>query len=181
MPETFVLAIDLGTSGPKVALVSSEGRVVDWAFEKTRLMLLPNGGAEQNPHDWWDAIRKATRILLEGNRDAASNIVAVSTTAQWSGTVAVGKNGKPLMNAVIWMDSRGAPHIQEVVGGAITIQGYGVTKLPLWLRLTGGIPSHSGKDPIAHILYIKHVFPEVYRETYKFLEPNDYINLCLTG
>ncbi len=28
---------------------------------------------------------------------------------------------------------------------------------------------------------IKNEFPEVYRKTYKFLEPKDFINLCLTG
>jgi xylulokinase len=47
--------------------------------------------------------------------------------------------------------------------------------------LTGGAPGQSGKDPISHILYIKNECPEVYRKTYKFLEPKDYINLRLTG
>ena len=79
------------------------------------------------------------------------------------------------------MDTRGAPYIQKVTSGPITIQGYGPDKLFKWLRLTGGIPTRSGKDSIAHILYIKHELPEVYRQTYKFLEPKDYINLRLTG
>jgi len=47
--------------------------------------------------------------------------------------------------------------------------------------LTGGIPAHSGKDSIAHILYIKNKFPEIYKKTYKFLEPKDYINLRFAG
>ncbi|MBI5349341.1 MAG: hypothetical protein HZB77_08525, partial [Chloroflexi bacterium] len=51
-----MLAIDLGTSGPKVALVSAEGDVADYEFEETPLILFPNGGAEQNPDDWWQAI-----------------------------------------------------------------------------------------------------------------------------
>jgi xylulokinase len=34
---------------------------------------------------------------------------------------------------------------------------------------------------VGHILFIKHERPEIYRRTYKFLEPTDYINLRLTG
>ncbi|HNK64509.1 MAG TPA: FGGY-family carbohydrate kinase, partial [Anaerolineales bacterium] len=33
----------------------------------------------------------------------------------------------------------------------------------------------------AHILYLKHTHPEIYQNTYKFLEPIDYIGLLLTG
>ncbi len=108
-------------------------------------------------------------------------VAAVSCTAQWSGTVAVDRGGEPLMNAIIWMDSRGARYLDRITGGPIKIEGYGVGKLVRWLRLTGGIPAHAGKDPIAHILYIKHELPQIYRKTYKFLEPKDYLNLRLTG
>jgi xylulokinase len=56
-----------------------------------------------------------------------------------------------------------------------------VDKLLTWLRLTGGVPGQAGKDSIAHILFIKHELPEIYRSTYKFLEPKDYLNFRLTG
>ncbi len=177
----YILAIDLGTSGPKVALVATTGDVKAWTFEETPITLLPNGGAEQNPADWWQAIKIATRRLLEPGQITADDVVAVSCTSQWSGTVAIDRDGTPLMNAIIWMDSRGAPYVKEITGGQITVEGYGINKLPRWLRLTGGLPGQAGKDPIAHILYIKHQHPEVYAQTYKFLEPKDYLNLRLTG
>ncbi len=59
--------------------------------------------------------------------------------------------------------------------------GYNLFKLHTWLRLTGGAPARSGKDPLAHILYLKHAQPERYRTAHKFLEPKDYLNLRLTG
>ena len=43
-PDRYVLAIDLGTSGPKVALISTRGEVVHHEFEPTPLSLLPGGG-----------------------------------------------------------------------------------------------------------------------------------------
>jgi len=59
--------------------------------------------------------------------------------------------------------------------------GYDVTKLARWVRLTGGVPSLSGKDPIGHIAYLRHHRPDVYHQTAVFLEPVDYLNLRLTG
>ncbi len=177
----YFLAIDLGTSGPKVALVSTHGEILHHEFEPTQLFLFPNGGAEQSPNDWWNAIKKASKRLLSTEAVSIDDIIAISCTAQWSGTVAVDRDDNHLMNAVIWMDSRGAEYVRQITNGLIKFKGYGIRKLARWLRLTGGIPGHTGKDSIAHILYIKNEFPEIYKMTYKFLEPKDYLNLRLTG
>ncbi len=184
MPSTdskFILALDLGTSGPKAALISTRGDVVDYEFEAVELLLFPKGGAEQRPLDWWQAIMRASKKVLAKNKVPVEDIVAVNCTSQWSGTVAVDADGQPLMNAIIWMDSRGSQHISDLTDGLLKIEGYALTKLYRWVRLTGGAPGLSGKDPLAHILYIKDQLPEIYRQTYKFLEPMDYINQCLTG
>jgi xylulokinase len=177
----YILAIDLGTSGPKSALVSAVGEVIDYDFKETGIKLLPGGGAEQSPDEWWRAIKETSRNVIKRCSVPVEDITVISCSTQWSGTVAVDEHGNPLMAAVIWLDSRGSPYVKDMVSGIIRIEGYDVKKLWRWITLTGGAPSLSGKDPIAHILYIKHVYPEIYRATYKFLEPKDYINLRLTG
>jgi xylulokinase len=177
----YIFVIDLGTSGPKVALVAPDGQIAGCVFEPVELLLLPGGGAEQRPADWWAAICTAAGRLLAETRVDPGAVAAVCCTAQWGGTVAVDAGGEPLMNALIWMDSRGAPHIRRLIGGPLQIQGYGPRKLARWLRLTGGAPGRAGKDPIAHILFLQHERPEVYRRTAVFLEPKDYLNLRLTG
>lgn len=179
--EKYILAIDLGTSGAKTGLVSTHGEVIDSEFEETTLFLLPQGGAEQDPDEWWNAILKSSKSLLERRSVPAEEIVAVSCTAQWSGTVPVDRDGNHLMRGIIWMDSRGSRYIKELIGGPIKVSGYGISKLAKWLYYTGGAPEHSGKGPLAHILYIKNELPEIYEKVYKFLEPKDYINLRLTG
>jgi xylulokinase len=184
MPATsgkYVLAIDLGTSGPKVALASTGGEIIDHEFEENQILLLPGGGAEQDPDDWWTAIRTATRRLLGKGLVPVEDIVALCATTQWAGTVAVDRDGNPLMNAIIWMDARGAPYIKQIADGPIKVAGYSIGKLARWVRMTAGVPGHSGKDPVAHILYIKHEHPHIYEKTFKFLEPKDYLNLRLTG
>ncbi len=179
--DKFILAIDLGTSGPKTALISIYGEVVGSAFEETPVILLPGGGAEQDPKCWWDAIMSTAKTVLSKGLVPTEDIAAVSVTTQWSGTVAVGPEGSPLMNAIIWMDCRGSEALKETLKSPIRIEGYPPLMLLNWLRLTGGAPASSGKDPVAHILWLKMHCPDIYRRTYKFLEPKDYINLCLTG
>ena len=43
----YVLAVDLGTSGCKTALVTLDGAVAGWAFRAVELHTLPGSGAEQ--------------------------------------------------------------------------------------------------------------------------------------
>jgi xylulokinase len=179
--DKFILAIDLGTSGPKVALLTSRGELLGSEFEETKLLLFPDGGAEQSPGEWWQAIDKAAKRLLARGLAAGKDIVAIASTGQWSGTVAVDKGGNALGNAIIWMDSRGAAQISQMVGGRLTIQGYTPGKLFKWIQRTGGAPAIAGKDSIAHILHLKQNHPEQYQRTFKFLEPIDYIGLRLTG
>lgn len=181
MAERYTLAIDLGTSAVKVALVSVAGQVAAIESEPYPLHLLPGGGAEQDPQDWWAAIRRAVMRLLDRTADSREAVVAVACTAQWSGTVAVDRSGRPLMRALIWMDSRGAADARRITGGTISVEGYGLDKLWRWIRKTGGIPARTGKDSLAHILYLQRAHPEVAAAAYKFLEPKDYLNLLLTG
>ena len=111
-----------------------------------------------------------------GRRDGCSHagrdvrvddIVAISVTSQWSGTVPVDRDGMPLHDAIIWMDSRGAPQIRDLVGGRLKVAGYDPRKLRTFIRLTGGAPAHSGKDPIAHILWLQARAPRHRAATYQ--------------
>ena len=176
-----VLAIDLGTSALKVALVSTAGEVVAAEQETHEVTLLPGGGAEQDPRHWWDLITQASSRLIASGAVPADSVVAVACTAQWSGTVPVGADGQPVRDAIIWMDSRGAPYVRRITGGPVQVQGYGVDKLARWLRATAGIPAQSGKDSIAHILWLKHEEPDAYARAHLFLEPKDWLNAQLTG
>lgn len=173
------LGVDLGTSSCKVAVVDRSGNIRSTHVTPYPLFIGNDGEAEQDPEDWWQAVVRGIKECIKSeDRD---RIRSIGVTGQWSGTVPVDKGGKPVSKAIIWMDTRGAETIGKMAGGFPSISGYRIDKLMKWLRFTGGAPAHSGKDSLAHLLFIRHHMPDIYNRTHKFLEPKDFIVLRLTG
>ena len=161
--------------------MSTYGKVVGWEFESVETLLFPNGGAEQDPQAWWTAFLTVSKRLIAPGIVAPAQIIAVCCSTQGECTVPVDVEGQPLMNAILWMDARGREHLKALTRGPLMVAGYYAPRLWRWIRLTGGAPSLTGKDPAAHMLYVKHQHPDVYEKTYKFLNALDYLNLRLTG
>ena len=179
--EKWILAVDLGTSGMKVALITTQGKVVGWESEPVRLLVTFDGGTEQVPEEWWTAFLTASKRLLKGQPAAAERVCAVCCSTQGEGTVAVDRQGKALRNCILWMDMRGADNLKRQLAGWPAMDGAALSRIARFVQRTGGMPSMTGKDPAGHMLYIRDALPEIYTQTYKFLNVLDYMNLCLTG
>jgi xylulokinase len=177
--ERFVLAIDLGTGGPKVGLVSLTGRTAwrDHCPVETRW--LDGGGAVQDADEWWKLVVDATRRALATGIVPAERVEAVSCTGQWSSTVPVDETGRPVGDCQLWMDSRGAPYAREFIAGPLS--GYAPRPLLTWVHRTAGAPSTTGADPIGHMLHLLHDEPEVAAAARWFMEPVDYLSMRFTG
>jgi len=179
--EPAILAVDLGTSSMKVALITISGRVLGWDAQPIQLYLTPDGGVEQDPEEWWQAFISCSKRLLEKDLIPRSSVAAVCCSTQGEGTIAVDRDGKVILGCILWMDMRGQPDLINEFKGLININGMNAFKVLSWIRVTGGMPSATGKDPAAHMLYIRNHFPDMYTKTYKFLNVVDFLNLRLTG
>ena len=179
--EPLILAVDLGTSGCKCALVTSKGEVLAWAFRPVALHV-DGVSAEQDPADWWSAFTLAARELLGNDAALRRRVIGVCCSTQGEGTICVDQAGEAIGRCMLWLDMRGADAIgRRVRGRGVNVEGYSLFKIVRWLRLTGGAPALSGKDSAGHIAYIQDHEPERYEKTYKFLNVLDYMNLRLTG
>jgi len=178
--EPVILAVDLGTSSMKMAAVTLTGEVLGWEAVPLNLIVTPDGGTEQSPDEWWQAFITASQKLI-AKMENPSRIRAICCSTQGEGTIPVDEDGEALMNCILWMDMRGAASLAKQFKGLVNLTGAGLQKTLKWIRLTGGMPSMTGKDPAAHMLLIRDQFPEVYQRTYKFLNVLDYMNLKLTG
>ncbi len=177
--ERYVLAIDLGTGGPKVGLVSLTGAIACNEHLPVSTHKTPDGAATQDADQWWQLVRASARRAIDSGVVARNRIVAVSCTAQWASTVPVDAAGHPVGDCLLWSDTRGGPLARSKVGGPVA--GYSPLAAARWIHRSGGAPSTSGADPIGHILFIEHELPQVARAARWYLEPVDYLAMRFTG
>ena len=181
MGERWILAIDLGNGGPKVAVVSLDGEVRRTAMRPVHLYVGLDGAATQNATEWWAELREAAREAITGAEADGDQLHAVAITGQWGSSVPVGADGEPVGEVILWADTRARDLMHPVIGGPVNISGFAPQKALPFIRLTGGAPSPSGADPTGHSLLLRARLPEVYAKTRVILEPVDYLGLKFTG
>ncbi len=175
----FVLAVDLGTGGPKVGIVTTRGEIAWWEHHPVATREGPGGAATQDADEWWRLVVAGSRRGLAELGLDGDEIVAVAVTGQWASTVPVDEYGVPVGECVMWMDSRGRDLSRSVVGGPVS--GYDPRALATWVRRTGGLPSTNGDDPLGHLLFLESEQPAVASRARWYLEPVDYLTMRLTG
>ncbi|MBI1321354.1 MAG: carbohydrate kinase [Candidatus Hydrogenedens sp.] len=176
--EQYVLAIDLGTSGPKVGVVSASGVVAGSAFRPVQSFEVEDGGSEQDPEAVWRAVVEASCEALEKSGVARDAVAAVICDSHFFSIAGIGRDGKPSMNLLVWMDRRGrAENLNRAPGH----RADSLWRQFQWWRIHGVPPLASGVDDISKLRWLRHYRPEVYERTAVFLEPMDYINYRLTG
>lgn len=181
MQDRWILAIDLGNGGPKVAVVGLDGHVHRTAMRPVSVHIGLDGSATQDATEWWTRLLEAAAEVVElagAGRDA---LHAVAITGQWASTVPVGPDGEPSGPVLLWADTRARPLVRDVVGGPVNVGGYAPQKVLPFVRTTGGAPSPSGADPTGHSLLLQRSLREVYDRTTALLEPVDYVGLRFTG
>lgn len=179
MSTELCLSIDLGTGGPKIGLVSLDGDVLDYELHSVETTYTGDGGATQDPVEWWRLICESTQRLMSRPDVTKERVRAVAVTGQYASTVPVDAHGVPTGPCLMWLDTRGREFSRRVIGGPI--EGYNPRKMLPFVRKSGGGPSPAGADPIGQILYLMNREPEVLAATRWMMEPVDYLTMRFTG
>ena len=181
MPARWILAVDFGNGGPKVAACTLDGGILHTAIRNVGVQVGRDGLATQDAVEWWDKLLEAAREAVEGAAVDRSQLHAVAVTGQWASTVPVGADGLPAGEVLLWADTRARDLTRPVIGGPVTVSGFAPHKVLPFVRLTAGAPTPSGADPTGHSLLLQQRLTEVYARTKVLLEPVDYLGLRLTG
>ena len=174
-----VLAIDLGTSGPKAAVVSLQGRILATGRTGVATQHLADGGVEQDPEAVWQAVKHACTTALRGSAAAPRDVLAVACSSQYSSIVPVDAGGRPTANLLMWHDKRGHTSRLRRLAGYPRGADSPLAMLR-WLRRHGLPPVDAGIS-LTHMRYVRYARPDVYARTAKFLEPMDYVLMRLSG
>ncbi len=134
MTTLALLAIDLGTTQAKAGLISLDGRLLALARAAYPLSTDGDDGAvEQDPADWWAAIRSMTAELLASA--GPLTVATIGLDGQGPTLVAAAADGRPVAPAITWMDSRaGAEDAALTEATGETGWVLGVLPKALWLE-----------------------------------------------
>ncbi|MBE7057316.1 MAG: xylulokinase [Ruminococcaceae bacterium] len=166
----YVLGIDIGTSGTKTVLFDKEGTVLASSTVEYPLYQPENGWAEQEPLDWWNAVKSTVSKVISDSGVVAEEIKGIGLSGQMHGLVMLDKDNNVLRPSIIWCDQRTAKECEEIeakVGRERLIE---ITANP---ALTGFTASK--------IMWVKNHQPEIYAKCAHILLPKDYIRFMLTG
>lgn len=165
----YIVAHDLGTTGDKATLFSTEGLLVGSSFSAYSTSYPKIGWAEQDAADYWSAFCNTTKSLIEKTKISPAEIACVSFSGQMMAALAVDRSGRPLRNSIIWADTRATAQTREFTRRIGADRAYEITGH----RLS---PSYSA----AKIAWIRDNEPDVYRDTYRFIHAKDYVVFLLT-
>jgi xylulokinase len=167
----LTIGVDIGTTNVKACILDTQThRVVAFASAEHPLFHPRPGCAEQDPDNYWDAVVRCIRGCLSQGAGLSDRVAGVALSGLVGVTLGVDDAGRPLRNAMIWMDGRSEPEcaeLRERVGEA-RINHVNGNRIAPWFI-----------EPKA--LWLKAHEPEVFERTHKFLSPAGYCTLRLTG
>jgi xylulokinase len=185
---TLLIGIDLGTAGCKAAvydesgvppLKSRRGAVLrsEAHLDLGRPITLSSTMIEQDPEVWWDALCRTIDLALDaaeaGRREGMglrSRVSAIAVSSQGISFVCLDEKGRPLGNAISWLDNRAAAEcktIQARYDDAALFAITGKRAAPFYL--------------LPKLLWLREHRPDTWARTRSVLMGHDYLVHRLCG
>ena len=164
----YFIGVDLGTSACKFLLMDERGKILNITSRSYDVEYPRPGWSQQNPEDWWRAVREGVPELLAGFD--ASQVAGIGCGGQMHGLVALDEKDQVIRPAILWNDGRTGEQVRylnEKVG------------IPRLLKLTGNIAYAGFTAP--KLLWMRDEESELFSRIAHVLLPKDYLNHLLTG
>jgi xylulokinase len=162
-----LIGVDVGTSGTRALVVTTDGELVAEATRPHELLTPRPGWTEQRPEEWWEATKG---VLAEVAPKAGDEVAGLGLTGQMHGSVFLDAAGTVIRPALLWNDQRTARECDEIT------ERVGAERL---LELAGN-PALTGFQA-PKVLWLARHEPDAYARVASVLLPKDYVRLKLTG
>ena len=162
------IGVDLGSTNIKAAIYDKHFNLVDRQSRPVNY-IRENGFVEFDAYVYCRDLIGLLADMVEKNHVA--KIRQIAFTGQAESLVVLGHHGRPLMNAISWMDERSVEECkvlsQQFDAATCEARTGQMAVLPTW--------------PATKILWLKNNRPEIYEKADCYMLLKDYIVYCLTG
>ncbi len=165
----YLLGIDFGGGASKATLLGEDGVIAATHMVEYPTHYPQNGYAEQNPHDWYEAVKKNISQILAKSGAGKEDIAALCLDAATHTAVLTDKDGEVLRPAIYWTDSRSTSECEYIK------ENFEKTVLEKALHSVDTIWT------LPQLMWVKRNEPQVWSRLGKIFFPKDYIRYLLTG
>ncbi|MBE0600545.1 MAG: hypothetical protein IH607_02070 [Firmicutes bacterium] len=166
-----ILSLDLGTTAVKVAIVDLDGKMLATSTQEYKLLTPDTFSVELPVETYWDAFQTGLAEALLKSGVSGDSLACMGISAQGETVILLDEQGKPLRNAIVWMDNRAQKEADELAKQFPPEVVYPVTGqvsiVPTW--------------PASKLLWIRNNEPDTFRKIHKALLIEDYFIYRLTG
>lgn len=166
----YTMGIDLGTSSVKAALLGRSGEMPEAVSKRYGIDIPVLGWAEQDPEEWWTSAKAAVQEAMRTCGVTGSQVKAIGFSGQMHGLVALGKDGRPVCPAIIWMDQRAG---QESVEIQKIAEENGLSQKLMNRPIPGTL--------ICSLLWLKRHRPAQFEKIRWVMPPKDYLRYRMCG
>ena len=167
----YLLTLDLGTTSVKTCVFDEDFSMEGYSCEEYKLLTPYPGIVELEPEIYWNASKRGIKAVLAHSGINPRDVCAITITAQGETLIPVDFYGRPLHNAVVWLDSR-AEEEAALISSAFS---------PDEIYRTTGMSEIGPACPASKLFWFKRNEREVSLKTHKFLLLMDFIAYKLTG
>ncbi|HHV60703.1 MAG TPA: xylulokinase [Clostridiaceae bacterium] len=167
---SYLMGIDLGTSGVKALIMDLEGNIAGKGKADYGIQTPEIGYAEQDAGQLWNATVSSIKQALSDSSIDPSEIKSIGLSGQMHGLVIVDNKMQPIRPVIIWPDQRSKKQIDSIysIAGRQRLRETTLNSLSTGFFLTS-------------LMWIKENEPDNYRKIYKAILPKDYIKFKLCG
>ena len=165
MKKQYIIGLDLGTTALKIGIFDQNGELVGVSTQEYQLITPQVNYVEEDLEVYWNSFRTGLNELLTKNSLPPEDIVSLSFSAQGETLAFMGKDGKPLRNAIVWLDNRAqkqADELRAALGGD-----------EVCYRVTGQV-SFEACWPASKVLWVRENEPEIFAKIDKIILLEDY-------
>ena len=167
---SYILSVDAGTTASKVALFDTDGKLITSSTNEYELSTPSPLEVEVDAATLWNAFKNGVAQVMKCGI-SPGDIRAIGISAQGETLIPTDVTGKPLRNAIVWLDNR-AQEEADILdrefnhGSSYAITGQ-VKIVPTW--------------PAAKIFWLKRHEAKTFQQTEKYLLVEDYLIHRMTG
>lgn len=164
----MVLGIDAGTTSVKTVIFSLTGQILGIARSSVKVIRNERGIAETNMDDLW--VATVATVVAASEQVPGAEVIAIGVTGQGDGAWLIDSAGRPVGNAILWMDGRATDRVEQWNndGKAAAVKD-----------VTGSEP-FAGSLP-ALMEHLSQTAPEKMSAVVSHLNCKDWIRFKLTG